>query len=199
MYYYFALNCALTTVLKKVAAILLIAILSFNWYGYRIVMNILTENADRQLELRLDNNDYDDSQLIEVRVALNLPYQNEQADFERHYGEMEVNGKYYTYVKRKIENGYLVLKCIPNNSKQEIKTAGNEYFKMTNGLGQPDKKQDNNKNLAKNFWSEYDGKETDFSFTAILNLTNKKYLSNNSSLHDIYLSSPGQPPEFLYI
>lgn len=160
-------------------------------------MNILTENADQQLELRLDNNDYDESQLIEIRVALNVPYQNDQADFERHYGEMEINGKYYAYVKRKIENGYLVLKCIPNNSKEEIKAAGHDYYKMTNGLGQPDKKQDNSKNLAKSFWSEYDGKETDFSIAAILDLTNKKYLNNSSSLLDISLSSPGQPPEFI--
>lgn len=196
MYYYFALNCALTTVLKKVAAILLIAILSFNWYGYRIVMNIMSKNADQQLELRLDNNEYDETQLIELKVPLNVPYQNDQADFERHYGEMEIDGKYYTYVKRKIENGYLILKCIPNSSKEQIKAAGNDYFKMTNGLGQPDKKQDNSKNLAKSFWSEYDGKETDFSLAAILDLTNKKYLNNTSSLHDISLSSPGQPPEF---
>ena len=47
-------------------------------------MGIMTKQSDQQLELRLDNNDYDESQLIEVRVALNMPYQNEQADFERH-------------------------------------------------------------------------------------------------------------------
>jgi hypothetical protein len=158
-------------------------------------MNIMTENADQRLELRLDNNEYDESQLIEVRVALNMPYQNEKSEFERHYGEMKVNGKYYTYVKRKIENGFLVLKCIPNNSKEDIKAAGNDYFKMTNGLGQPDKKQDNSKNVAKSFWSEYDGKETDFSLAAVLDLTNKKYLNNTTSLYDISLSTPGQPPE----
>jgi hypothetical protein len=50
----------LYTVLKKIAAILLIVILSFNWYGYRIVTNILTKNADQRLEAQLDNNDYDD-------------------------------------------------------------------------------------------------------------------------------------------
>ena len=101
--------------MKKIAAILLIAILSFNWYGYRIVTIILARNADKQLEVRLDNDQYNESELIEIRVALNVPYQNDQADFERHYGEMEVNGQYYTYVKRKIENGYLVLKCILTN------------------------------------------------------------------------------------
>ena len=180
--------------LKKLAAILLIAILFFNWYGYRIVTSILTKDADKQLELRLDNNEYDEAQLIELKVPLNIPYQNNQADFERHYGEIEIDGKYYTYVKRKIENGYLILKCIPNSSKEQIKEAGNDYFKMTNGLGQPDKKQDNG-NYVKNFWSEYDGRENDYTLDISSELINKNFLSNSPFLYNICLSAPGQPPE----
>ena len=183
--------------MKKIAAILLIVILSFNWYGYRIVTNILTKNADQRLEAQLDNNEYDESQLVEVRIPLNMPYQNNQAEFERHYGEMESGGKYYTYVKRKIENGVLVLLCIPNNSKEKIKAAGNDYFKTANGLdqNQPDKKQNNNSNFAKNFWSEYDGRETDFNIDVFTDLINKSFLNNVPSLHNLCLSSPGQPPE----
>lgn len=182
--------------MKKLAAILLIAILFFNWYGYRIVTSLLTRDADKQLELRLDNNDYDEAQLIEIKVPLNMPYQNEQADFERHYGEMEVDGKYYTYVKRKVENGYLILKCIPNNTKEQIKAAGNDYFKMTNGLDQPDKKQDKN-NFAKNFWSEYDGRENDYTLDISTDLINKNFLNNSPFLNDLCLSTPAQPPEVL--
>jgi hypothetical protein len=187
----------LSTVLKKIAAILLIVILSFNWYGYRIVTNILTRNADQQLEAQLDNNEYDESQLVEVRIPLNMPYQNNQAEFERHYGEMESGGKYYTYVKRKIENGVLVLLCIPNNSKEKIKAAGNDYFKTANGLdqNQPDKKQNNNSNFAKNFWSEYDGREADFTIDVFTDLINKGFLNTVPTLRDLCLSSPGQPPE----
>ena len=183
--------------MKKIASILLIAILFFNWYGYRIVTTILAKDADKQLEVKLDNEEYDESQLIEVRVALNVPYQNDQAEFERHYGEMEADGKYYTYVKRKVENGFLVLKCIPNNSKEKIKTAGNDFFKMTNGLdgNQPDKKQNNNTGFAKNFWSEYDERETDYTIDAIAALLNKKFLNSVSLLTDTYTSTPAQPLE----
>lgn len=199
MYHEFALNCVLyhQTALKKIAAIFLIAILFFNWYGYRIVTSILTKDADKQLELRLDNNQYDESQLIELKVPLNVAYQNDQTDYERHYGEMEIDGKYYTYVKRKIENGYLILKCIPNSSKEQINAAGNDYFKMTNGLdqNQTDKKQSNNSNLAKNFWSEYDGRETDFTIDIFSEMIRKSFLNNSTSLRDVCLSAPGQPPE----
>lgn len=194
----FVLNCVHHyTVLKKIAAILMILILFFNWYGYRIVTSILAKGADQQLESQLDNNEYDESQLVEVRVALNVPYQNDQAEFERHYGEMEVDGKYYTYVKRKIENGFLIMKCIPNDSKEKIKAAGNDFFKMTNGLNQDQqgKKQNNNSNLAKNFWSEYDDRETDFTINIFSDLINKHFLYNTSSLYNICQSTPGQPPE----
>ena len=183
--------------MKKIAAILLIVILSFNWYGYRIVTNILTKDADQQLEAQLDNNQYDESQLVEVRIPLNMPYQRAETDFERHYGEIEAGGKFYTYVKRKIENGVLVLLCIPNNSKEKIKAAGNDYFKTVNGLeqGQPDKKQNNNSNFAKNFWSEYDGREANFTVDIFTDLINKTFLDNVPTLRDLCLSSPGQPPE----
>lgn len=183
--------------MKKLAAILLIIILFFNWYGYRIVINILAKGADKQLEVQLDNNNYNEADLIEVRVALNMPYQNEQSDFERHYGEMEVDGKYYTYVKRKVENGFLVLKCIPNSSKQKIKAVSNDFFKMTNGLDQDQsgKKQNNSTNLAKNFWSEYDGQEADFTIGIFTDLTKNQFIQNSSFLCNVCLASPGQPPE----
>ena len=162
-------------------------------------MGIVSKDADQQLEIRLDNKEYDESQLVEVRVALNIPYQNDQVEFERHYGELELDGKYYTYVKRKIENGFLVLKCISNSSKEKIKAAGNDYFKMANGLdeNQQDKKQNSSNNFAKNFWSEYDGRETDFTIDIFSYLINRNFLNNSPSLKDICLSSPGQPPEHI--
>lgn len=185
--------------MKKLAAILLIAILFFNWYGYRIVTSILVANADKQLEAKLDNKEYEESQLIEVKVALNVPYQNDQAEFERHYGEMEVDGKYYTYVERKIENGFLILKCIPNSDKEKIKAANSDFFKMANGLdgNQPDKKQNNTNSFAKNFWSEYDDRETNYSINPLSALRTENFLNNTSLLTDIYRSAPAQPPELI--
>ena len=188
---------ATTTVLKKFASILLIVILFFNWYGYRIVTNMKITEADQQLETRLDNNDYDESQLIEVKVALNLPYQTNQSEFERHYGEIEIDGQLYSYVKRKIQDGFLILKCIPNDSKQKIKAADTDFFKMANGLDQqqPDKKQSSNNNLAKNFWSEYDGRESDYTLSISSDYISKEFASLAYSLNSIAQKTPAQPPE----
>lgn len=172
----------------------MIVILFFNWYGYRIVASMMENKADQQLEAQLDNNQYEESALIEIRVPLNLPYQTSQSEFERHYGEMQIDGQYYTYVKRKIDNGFLVLKCIPNDVKQKIKTAGTDFFKMANGLDQNSKKQDGNSSFAKNFWSEYDDQLEKFDLNLNSDLVNRKFRDNNTSLFSIAGSVPEQPP-----
>ena len=155
----------------------------------------MSRNADRQLEIKIDRNDYDESLLVEVRIPLHMPYLSEQMEFERHYGEMTIEGKHYTYVKRKIENGELVLKCLPNSSRERILAAGNDFFKLANGLDQPGKKQDNGLNLAKNFWSEYDGKDNDVSLCLIEDLIRKKYSRLSVALPEAYLPPQNQPPE----
>lgn len=173
----------------------MIIMLFFNWYGYRIVANLMEKDADQHLEAQLDNNDYDESSLIELRVPINIPYQTSQSEFERHYGEMQIDGRYYTYVKRKIENGFLVLKCIPNDAKQKIKTASNEFFKMANGLDQDSKKQDgSNNSVAKDFWSEYDDQLEKFDMNIDSHLLNRLFQHNSTSLFSITGTVPEQPP-----
>ena len=186
--------------MKKVAAILLICLLLFNWYGYRFVTNYLQQKADRQLETRIDLNQYNEAQLIEIKVALDMPYQNNQSDFERHYGEIEINGKIYTYVKRKVEDGYLVLKCIPNTVKQDIKTADNILFNVNNGLDQEHSSKNNSplNNVTKSIFSDYD----DYAFNINLrtySVSQKEFLpSGTSSFNSITLPVSEQPPEVVF-
>jgi hypothetical protein len=182
---------------KQVTAILLIAILFFNWYGYRIITSYLQKHADGQLVTKLDNHIYEESELIELRVELNVPYQNNQTEFERHYGEIEINGKFYTYVKRKIENGFLVVKCIPNSQKDKIKAASNDFLKMAIGLDQDHQthKQSNHSISIKNFLSDYDNHVCSWNI-AFLNESHQHYfLTSASSLYTTYQLPMLHPPE----
>ncbi len=174
----------------------MLVLFTFNWGGYQLVMNYLTSRADAQLEARIDVKQYDESKLIEIRVPLNLPYITDQPEFERHYGEVESNGVYYTYVERKIENGELVVKCIPNESKKDIKKAANDYFKNTNGLdGRQDGKKQN-ENIAKVNLGDYDDNIEQFGLNA---LTKELFQSNAifqpAAITEIYLKAPAQPPD----
>ena len=184
--------------MKKTAAILLICLLAFNWYGYRIVTDLLSNKADQQLEAQLDNNQYDESQLIEVKVALNVPYQNNSSEFERHYGEVEANGIVYTYVESKVENGYLVMRCIPNESKTKIRSAGNDYYKMTNGLDQDHQgKKSDNTQVVKQSIGDFDDQLETFAINAFEGLNPKNFVQQSCLLYSTAGLTPAQPPESL--
>lgn len=115
---------------------MLLALLLFNCCGYRWVINIVQQHADTRLEAKLDRNEYAEEDLIEIKVPVSMPYQTDWAAFERYDGEIEVNGIHYKYVKRKVQDGQLVLKCIPNHAKQHLESAKDDLFKIANDLQQ---------------------------------------------------------------
>jgi len=183
--------------LKKIAAILLISLLLFNWYGYRFVTNYLQKKADSQLEARLDVNDYVESELIEIRVPLNMPYQNNSSSFERHYGEINLDGKIYSYVKRKVEDGYLILKCIPNDLKQQIEKADNILFTINNGLDQEHNGKNNSplNNVSKSFLTDFDDDFLNYNLKALGDVRDNSLSNCASFFKSITLPVSEQPPE----
>ena len=90
--------------------------------------DFMQKQANNQLELALDNNVYDESELIVLKVAVHLPYQTSWSSYERYNGEIELNGIKYRYVKRKLANDTLYLKCIPNTKEAGSKAIFNEDF-----------------------------------------------------------------------
>lgn len=170
--------------------------LLFNWIGYRFVAHYLEQKADQSLEAKLDRNDYQESQLVEMRIPLNLPYLNDQPEFERVDGEVELNGQIYKYVKRKVVNGELVVLCVPNKDKMRLQTAKNDFFKLVNDLQHNNKgKKSENPTSYKNFLTEYKPEQNDWSID--LNRSNgHEYFTTESHLPDLFKSkTPGQPPE----
>jgi cbb3-type cytochrome oxidase subunit 3 len=113
--------------LRKTAAIFLLLILLFNVVGYRAWFYCAEKKADRQMEARLDKNDYQEDDLITIKIPLNIPYQLERYQFERVDGEFSLNGKIYKYVKRKIVDGNIILICIPDANKTSLKKAKTEF------------------------------------------------------------------------
>lgn len=194
-------NCPIlqaTTALKQIASILLLGLLFFNWYGYRMVSDYLQQKSDTKLEAKLDNNDYDESQLIELRVPINLPYHNDWNGFERFNGEIEINGVHYKYVKRKVEKGELVLLCLPNSEKQLLRSARDNFFKLVNDLQQNNsgKKSDNNNSSSlKGLFSDYLKEKNNWTL-ALLSDPKTNYPVSDIQISSSYFSSsPEQPPE----
>jgi aspartate 1-decarboxylase len=181
---------------RKTAAILLTLIFFFNLCGYHLLIDILQQKADTKLEVKLDNSDYDEAQLIEIRVPMNMPYQQRYTEFERHYGEIEIDGKSYTYVKRKIEGDMLILKCIANQSKEELKTIKNDLVKA-NSNADMDHSGNNSqqKSFAKNTLGEYDDQFTTQQPLGVNNMIALSFSDFKSEMPEGVTTILHQPPK----
>jgi hypothetical protein len=144
--------------LKKIIAICFAGILLFSTGGYHPFISLLQQKADRNLESLLDEEVYDESRLIEIRVPLNMPYQQRYTGYERHYGNIEVEGQSYTYVKKKIDGDVVIFQCIPNVSRQQLKDMRYDLTRANSNMATteqgPQKQQQ--PSLIKNTLTDFD-------------------------------------------
>lgn len=186
--------------MKKISAILLIALFLFNLFGYRILFHYEQQQSDIRLEASLDKQEYNDADLITIKVPLSLPYVNNQQSFERVDGEITVNGKILKYVKRKISDGNLILLCLPDQNKMRIESAKDEFFKYANDLVQNNqsKKSGNTKSgVFKNLLSEYYIDASDNAAAVKSRLPNYNIASQSDFLPSSHYNLPEQPPEII--
>lgn len=189
-------NIHFFTLIKKAAAILLVGILFFNWFGYRLLNSFLQDRANALLELRLDNNNYDESQLISIKIPANLPYYTNSQQYDRVDGQISINGNHYNYVKRRLFNDSLEYLCIPSEEKTRLSNARDEFFKLVNDLQHPqNKKQGNNSIAVKNLLAEYCQHMVSYCFEFDNNIRIKHHFFYYTALLKPSLSFPGQPPD----
>lgn len=117
---------------KRILAILLLGMLLFNWGGHRLLTDYLETQADQQLQAELDRDQYNEADLIRIKVNAPLPYGASTEQYERVNGQIEIKGISYTYVKRRFYRDSLELLCIPNTVKTGIQNARDEFFRLAN-------------------------------------------------------------------
>jgi hypothetical protein len=184
--------------LKRIASILLLGILLFNWVGFRFFSSYMEQKANVQLETQLDNNNYDESQLISIKVpAQHVSSYVNSGQFERVDGQVEVNGVQYKYVKLRHFNDSLELLCIPNQQGMKLQNAKDDFFKLVNDLqhtGQ-NKKGDSHPGSSKNLSADY-YLVTDFFKATNLSITiSPESFCYTANLANTYSLTAEQPPE----
>lgn len=154
--------------------------------------------ADQKLVANLDNNAYDNSQLMELKVPLNLPYTNSNVEYVRCDGEISINGLLYKYVKRKIADDTLYLMCIPNRQVMHIENVKNDFFEMVNdlGLNKHSNKSSDSKNISKNQQSDYDQYAFSITIVSQSNCYHSLWFTTKSEnpITSVY-TAKGQPPD----
>ena len=143
---------------------------------------------------KIDQSDYEDEDLISIKIQLNLPYYNYSPLYERAYGSMNIDGVEYDYVKRRVLNDTLELLCLPNQEKTKLQSLKNEFLKLSieTPSSQTDKKSSN---IVKISLPDYSQQLASFSIAA-LHEDAITYCSKNFSFtYADHSSVKEQPPE----
>lgn len=181
--------------MKLAASILLLTILAFNWVGYRFVSHYFENKSDIKLEASINNSNYEESDLIELRVPLNAPYISGSAEFERYSGEIELDGVHYKYVKRKVEKGELVLLCLPNENKTRFQNSRIDFFKLVNDLNHSS--QSKEKSTASSFktsTTEYRQENNSWAINPIMPVEIRHLFTDEKNQSAGFINILKQPP-----
>jgi hypothetical protein len=183
---------------RKIASILLLCILLFNWVGFRFFSSYMEKKANVQLEAQLDNNNYDESQLISIKIpAEHVSSYANNSQFERVDGQVEVNGIQYKYVKIRHFNDSLELLCIPNQQAMKLQNAKDDFFKLVNDLQHTcqNKKSDSHPSASKNFSVDCFTIHEFFRVTNTFVTISPKSFCYTANLSNTFSLTAEQPPE----
>jgi hypothetical protein len=115
--------------LKKLIAIFLVFLLLFNAMGIYGLLQGLRYKSTLDLVQRLDDHQYSAEETILLTVPIEVPYAQNDADYERVNGEFEYQGEVYRLVKQKYQSGTLFLVCIKDHQTGRIQQALTDYVK----------------------------------------------------------------------
>jgi hypothetical protein len=157
----------------------------------------MEQKATQRLEEKIDAGQYSEAQLLEVKVPLQIPYYSDTR-YEACYGEIQLNGEYYRYVKRKITDGVLYLLCLPHKEKDNISVAKTDFAKAVNDAQNNNTPQKQNQpSLIKLLLNEYLQQQKDNNPGLQLSVLQKVYSQNSRFISQFDPQTAAQPPEIL--
>lgn len=169
-----------------------------NLVGYRVWYYFELKTSDHNIESMLDKKTYLEEDLITIRIPLSLPYQTDTDDFERISGEVSFAGKIYKYVERKMEDGFFVLKCLPDHGKMQLEREKNEIVK--NNLDQSQNTSDKpapGNTLLKYVFSEFEQNIFTVNINSSFTSFNNYVTYNDRSFFSLHVAAPAQPPDLI--
>lgn len=166
----------------------------FNLVGYRWFFSIIENNATAKLEQKISARTYNEDQLVEIQIPLNMPYYTDK-DYEEVYGETDWNGQHYRYVKRKVSGNTLYLLCLPDKENTNIAKIKSDFNKAVNDIPVNKQSSQQKNNFIKLLTAEFSIHESYTSENCILSLS-LQFISSNTAVANLFTPlTPAQPPE----
>jgi hypothetical protein len=95
--------------------------------GYYFIFWGLEVKNDVRMSLALDEDDYDESAAVTIRVPIALPYQYDNPHFVRAEGKFVHHGESYRLIKQKYERDTLTVLCIRDEQDNKIQHALSDF------------------------------------------------------------------------
>jgi hypothetical protein len=127
--------------MRSIIALCLIMLLAINWYGYDLMLHILSNQSNKSLAADFEKGQYKQEELLEIKVNLDLPYSTDWENFEKATGSISVEGVIYNFVERKLENGFMVYHCLPNYKSTSIQNARDYFHTLVYNLEKQESKK----------------------------------------------------------
>jgi hypothetical protein len=113
---------------------ILLIVFLFNVGGYYLAFLVLEYKTNQALSVRIDHDQYDESETITIKIPLSLPYPIQEHDYTRVDGDFEYQGEYFKLVKHKLEKDTLYVVCIKNHDQKQMQETITDYVKLSNDL-----------------------------------------------------------------
>lgn len=105
---------------KPVIAALFVLLVLMNTMGYYFIVRGWELNHDVTVTRALDEDSYDPSKVVTIRVPIALPYQYDNPDFVRVEGKFKYAGNSYRLIKQKYAGDTLTIICMKDDHDSRI-------------------------------------------------------------------------------
>lgn len=181
--------------MKRTISILLLLVFAFNLGGYYLLFKALQVNAHSQLVQKLNNDEYSESQLIELRIPIHLPYPSffDNTEYKRVDGKIKHKGNIYKLVKQKLERDMLIVLVINDNVEKQLVDHFQEFEKATQD--HPISNKNQSAQTIKQLQKEYHS--SDFEFAEIKSVVCSSYGHpvDENTLITLQQDIPTPPPQ----
>lgn len=172
---------------------MLVAIL-FNSGGYDLFFQYMIYQSDVRVFDKINNNHYKHSDLVDVKIPVDMPTQQDGDGYQSISGQVEANGSRYDYAEIKITRDTLYLRVIPNPELTKLVKANVLYGKLVNDLPASNAKHSNN-SLTKKSVSESEYLTVTYMRSPTVMIRKLTHSFSHSGILKPTLEVGGQPPE----
>ena len=172
----------------------MLLVILFNLGGFEIFFQYMINRSDTKIIDRINHNRYRNSELLEVKIPVNLPTLQDWTEYEAISGQVQFKNNKYNYAEIRMTRDTLFLLVIPNHERTKLIDANIIYAKQVNDI--PINKKPHT-SLIKKSISESECNYVVLNSKVAMFLENTKRYRDHSFLHITKraIGVPWQPPE----